>query len=156
MTTQIAVQPGVGGSGVAQTQSQTEKVALAKIVAHDGLHLPMFLHYARTVWVFNDDLIVSATQDHYRWVDEYRHWHWHTGHHGAMMISGSTRFEVWDDVEWQSDGFPTEDLPDVYATSRTRITVQASGGYACDFFFEGTQGAGNYPNLHPHEQCYRS
>ncbi len=154
VTTQITVQPSAGASGLVQAQSPTTKLALAKIVAHDVLHLPMFLHYARAIWTYTGDIIVSATPDHYRWPDEY--WHWHTGYHGAEMNSGSTRFEVWDDVDWHSDGYPDDEAPDVYATSKTRVIVQANGGYACNFYFKWTQGAGNYPNLHPHKQCYRN
>ena len=136
---------------VASAQSSSRQ-ALAKIVGHDVLHLPMFWHYSKAYWTYDSDLILSARQEVNRFADEY--WHTHNKSSGSQMNTGNTRFEAWDSVSWHSDGYPSDEFGDVYAESEVQITAEVGGGYACDFEHEWTSGAGEYPNLHFHEQCW--
>ena len=141
-----------GATNVAESASaqSSSRQALAKIVGHDVIDLPMFWHYSKAYWSYTSDLILSAQQEVNRFADEY--WHTHSTSSGKQMNTGNTRFRAWDSVSWHSDGYPGDSFPDVYAESRVEIIAEAGGGYACDFEHEWTSGAGNYPDLHflPH------
>ena len=127
------------------------KQALAKIVGSEAISLTMFLHYAKVYWTYTISLILSATPELFDWDNQY--WHIHSNSSGSSYGWGNTSYQLWNRVAWHSDGYLTSLAPDVYASSRVAVHVQAGGGYSCSFSMVW-QDKGPYPGLHHHQQCW--
>ena len=138
---------------VIRSETQTKsRQALAKIIGSEIINVPMFLHYAKAYWSCSGNLIESARPEIYAWTNN--NWHIHQMLPGSLMNTGSTIYRVWLYMDWHSDGYELDELPDVYASSKVTVWAFASGNYACDFVMVWGEGKGKYPKLHHHEQCW--